>query len=417
MTDYRSRVVDAELRDRLSVMGAVLVDGPKAVGKTFTASRVAETVLRMDVDRAARAALEVQPEQLFTYPTPILFDEWQEAPELWNLVRRAVDDRDEKGLYLLTGSARPRDDARMHSGAGRIGRLRMRPMSLYETGHSSGKISLEALLAGVEPAGVPTELTVPDILERIVTGGWPDLLGASERTARSWLSDYRRNLADVDIPGLGPRRNPGNISRLLAGLGRAVGTPLNLSALEVEVGGAGGPIASETLSNYLDALDRLMLVEPLPAWRPHMRSRTRLRVSPVHHFVDPSLGTAALGVGVKDLLNDLDAAGHHFESLVLRDLRIYSQPLDATLSSWRDSQTGAAVDVVIELPNGRWAAFEVKLGEAAADPAAASLLHFAGKVDTARHGDPLALVVITGGRFAYRRADGVIVVPITALGP
>jgi len=371
----------------------------------------------MDIDRAARAALEVHPDQLFTYPTPILFDEWQEAPELWNLVRRAVDDHREKGLYLLTGSARPRDDARMHSGAGRIGRLRMRPMSLYESGHSSGSISLHALLAGSEPAGAAAELSVPDLMERIVIGGWPDLIDASQRSARIWLADYRRNLAEVDIPGLGTRRNPGNIGRLLAGLGRSVGTPLNRSALEIEAGGSGGPIASETLSNYLDALDRLMLIEPLEAWRPHMRSRTRLRVSPTHHFVDPSLGTAALGVGVNDLLNDLEAAGHHFESLVLRDLRVYTQSLDATLSSWRDSQTGAEVDVVIELPDGRWAAIEVKLGESAADAAAASLLHFASKVDTMRHGEPLALIVITGGRFAYRRPDGVLVVPITALGP
>lgn len=417
MAKYQNRVVDVEIRERLTATGALLIDGPKAVGKTATASRVAETVLRVDVDRAARAALGAHPEQLFAYPTPILFDEWQEAPELWNLVRRAVDDHHEKGLYLLTGSARPRDNARMHSGAGRIGRLRMRPMSLHETGHSSGQVSLEALLGGGEPAAAPSELTVPDLLERIVIGGWPDLLDANERRARIWLSDYRQNLAETDIPGLGPRRNPGNISRLLAGLGRAVGTPLNRSALEVEVGGAAGPIASETLINYLDALDRLMLVEPLPAWRPHLRSRTRLRVSPVHHFVDPSLGTAALGVGAADLLKDLEAAGYHFESLVLRDLRVYSQALGASLSSWRDSRTGAEVDVVLELPNGRWAAFEIKLGEAAADAAATSLLHFANKVDTTRHGEPLALVVITGGRFAHRRPDGVTVVPIGALGP
>jgi predicted AAA+ superfamily ATPase len=410
-------VVDAELRERLSVTGAVLVDGPKAVGKTFSASRVAATVLRIDVDRAVRAALDAHPDQLFTYPTPILFDEWQEAPDLWNLVRRAVDDHAEKGLYMLTGSARPRDDARMHSGAGRIGRVRMRPMSLCETGHSTGAVSLEALLAGAEPTGAPAELTVPDIMERIVIGGWPALLDSSESEARAWLADYRRNLAEIDVPSLGTRRNPGNIDRLLAGLGRAVGTPLDRSSLAADVGGAGGPIASETLGNYLDALDRLMLLEPLPAWRPHLRSRTRLRLSSVHHFVDPSLGTSALGVGVQDLLNDLAAAGVHFESLVARDLRVYSQRLGATLSSWRDSRTGAEVDIVLELPNGRWAAFEIKLGEAAADAAAESMLHFAGKVDTARHGDPLALVVITGGRFIYRRPDGVVVVPITALGP
>jgi len=417
MAKYRSRVVDAELRDRMAVTGAVLVDGPKAVGKTSTAMQMAATVLRVDIDRAARAALEVQPEVLFTYPTPILFDEWQDAPALWNLVRRAVDDHTGKGLYLLTGSARPRDDARMHSGAGRIGRLRMRPMSLYETGHSTGAVSLHNLLDGAEPAGRPAELTIPDLLERIIVGGWPDLVDADERTARTWLADYCRNLAEVDIPGLGSRRNPGNIRRLLASLGRAVGTPLNRAALEAEVGGDGGPVASETLANYLDALDRLMLVEPLPAWRPHMRSRTRLRTSAVHHFVDPSLGTSALGVGSADLQRDLEAAGFHFESLVVRDLRIYSQALGATMSSWRNSRTGSEVDVVLELPNGRWAGIEIKLGESAADAGAAALLRFADQVDTDRHGVPLALVVVTGGRFAYRRPDGVSVVPIGALGP
>lgn len=396
--------------------GAVLIDGPKAVGKTVTASRVANTVLRLDVDPGVRAAIATYPEQLFAYPTPILFDEWQESPVLWDLVRRAVDDHDDQGLYVLAGSSRPRDDARIHSGAGRIGRLRMRTMSLYETGHSSGAISLNALLHGAEPEGRAEQLTVPDILERVTVGGWPGLLGASERASRLWLSDYLLNLAEVDIPGLGPRRNPRNISRLLAGLGRAVGTPLNRSALAAEIGG-NVSLALPTLANYLDALDRLMLWEPLPAWQPHMRSRTRLRVSPVAHFVDPSLGTAALGVGVKDLLTDLEAAGLHFESLVLRDLRIYAQALGATLSYWRDSQSSAEVDVVLELPNGRWAAFEIKLGEAAADQAAAALLHFADKVDTARHGEPLVLVVITGGRFVYKRPDGVAVVPITALGP
>ena len=401
----------------MSITGAVLIDGPKAVGKTSTASQVAQTVLRVDVDRAARAALEAHPEQLFTYPTPILFDEWQETPALWNLVRRAVDDHQEKGLYLLTGSARPRDDARMHSGAGRIGRLRMRPMTLFETGHSSGAVSLAALLHGAEPSGTPARLTVPDILERLVIGGWPGSIAFTERDARDWLADYLRTVAEVDIPALGPRRNPQNISRLFASLARAVGTPLNRSATEVEVGGQAGPIASETLSNYLDALDRLMLVESLPAWQPHLRSRTRLRTSPVHHFVDPALGTAALGLGTRELLADLNAAGYHFESLVLRDLRTYAQALGAAFSSWRDTKTGAEVDAILELPNGRWAAFEFKLGEAAADNAAGSLLHFASKVDTDRHGDPVALVVVTGGRFTYRRPDGVDVVPITALGP
>lgn len=417
MVAYRKRVVDAELNRRMSAMGAMLVDGPKAVGKTATASQLARTVVRIDTDRAVRAALEVHPEQLFTAPTPILFDEWQEQPELWNLVRRSVDDHSDKGLYLLTASARPRDAAPMHSGAGRIGRLRMRPMSLFETGHSSGEVSLAALLQGDDPTGSPADLTVPHIIERMVIGGWPALLEQDEPEARSWMADYLRTVAEIDVPGLGPRKNPGNVMRLLAALGRATGTPTKGTILEDEVGGARGPIATETLSNYLDALDRLMLVEPLPAWRPHMRSRSRLRASAVQHFVDPSIGISALGIGSHELLTDLEGAGLHFESLVLRDLRIYSQALNANLSSWRDSQTGSEIDIVLELPDGSWAAVEVKMGEVAADAAAASLLHFAAKVDTNRHGEPAALIVITAGRFTYRRPDGVLVVPITALGP
>lgn len=401
----------------MGFMGAVLIDGPKAVGKTATASQVARTVFRMEVDRAARAALETYPDQLFASPTPILFDEWQDTPDIWNLVRRAVDDHSEKGLYLLTGSSRPRDNARLHSGAGRIARLRMRPMSLFESGHSTGAVSLAAILDGAEPSGAPAALTIPELIERIVVGGWPETIDLPERAARAWVAAYNRNVVEVDVPALGPRRNPGNLTRLLASLGRAVGTPLRRSAVTIEVGGQNGPIDDKTLTNYLDALDRLMLTEQLPAWQPHMRSRTRLRTTPVHHFVDPSIGIAALGVGTAELLADLEAAGFHFESLGLRDLRVYSQALGATLSSWRDTQLNQEIDAILELPNGRWAGFEFKLGEAQADAAAESLLHMASKVDMAKHGEPAALVVVTGGRFAYRRPDGVLVVPITSLGP
>ncbi len=417
MTSYRPRVVDAELQDLMGFMGAVLIDGPKAVGKTATASQLARTIFRMEVDRAARAALETYPDQLFASPTPILFDEWQDTPDIWNLVRRAVDDHSDKGLYLLTGSSRPRDNARLHSGAGRIARLRMRPMSLFESGHSTGAVSLAAILDGAEPSGAPAPLSIPDLIERIVVGGWPETIDLPERAARAWVAAYNRNVVEVDVPALGPRRNPGNLTRLLASLGRGVGTPLRRSAVTIEVGGQNGPIDDKTLTNYLDALDRLMLTEPLPAWQPHMRSRTRLRTTPVHHFVDPSIGIAALGVGTAELLADLEAAGFHFESLGLRDLRVYSQALGATLSCWRDTQLNQEIDAILELPNGRWAGFEFKLGEAQADAAADSLLHMASKVDKARHGEPAALVVVTGGRFAYRRPDGILVVPITSLGP
>jgi len=330
MNDYRPRVVDAELADKLRVNGAVLIDGPKAVGKTETATQAATTVFRMDVDRVARAALVADPTLLFDNPTPILFDEWQETPEIWNLTRRAVDDHEGKGLYLLTGSSRPRDTARMHSGAGRIGRLRMRPMSLYESGHSSGEVSLAALLNGETVEGAkPLPLSVVELLERVVVGGWPETIDMTESDARAWMGDYLRNVAEVDVPALGPRRNPGNIERLLASLARVVGGTINNAATATEVGGSRGSIDPRTLANYVDALDRLMLLEPLPPWVSHLRSRTRLRTTPVHHFVDPSIAVSALGAGIVELKRDLEAAGFHFESLVLRDLRTYGQALQA----------------------------------------------------------------------------------------
>ena len=282
----------------------------------------------------------------------------------------------------------------------------------------SGEVSLAELLDGrVISGGKPASLTVPEIIERIVVGGWPETISMTESRARAWLAGYIRNVAEVDVPALGPRRNPGNITRLLASLSRVVGGTLNRSATAIEVGGSNGPIDDRTLGNYLAALERLMLVESLPAWQSHMRSRTRLRTTPVHHFVDPSLGPAALGAGSAELLRDLEATGFHFESLVIRDLRVYSQALGVSLSSWRDTQLNKEIDAVLELPNGRWAGVEVKLGEGAADDAAEALLYMASKVDTEKHGEPVALIVVTGGRYSYRRPDGVTVVPITALGP
>ena len=416
MPTYLPRVADRELAGRLGAMGAVLIDGPKACGKTATAAQVAATTFRFDEDVNARAAVTLNPDALFAQPTPILFDEWQVEPAIWNRVRRQVDDRAERGLFILTGSATPRDDSTRHSGAGRIGTIRLRPMSLFESGHSTGQVSVAALLEGEAQSGTAAELSVPDLMERVVIGGWPGLIGVAEREARAWLRDYIQHLCEVDVPAMGPHRNPQNIRRLLGSLARSVGQPTKLTELEKDVGGDRGPIASETLHNYLDALDRLMLTDANEAWRPHMRSRTRLRSAPVRYFVDPSLGPAALGIGSSQLLADLNGAGFHFEAMAMRDLRVYSQPLGGVIESWRDAN-GREVDAVVTLPGGRWAAFEVKLNPLDADVAAASLLRFASSVDTARHGEPAALGVITSTGYAGRRPDGVHVIPITAHGP
>lgn len=409
-------MADRELADRLAAMGAVLIEGPKACGKTATASQVAHTTFRLDEDANARSAVTLNPNALFEQQTPILFDEWQVEPAIWNRVRRQVDDRDGRGLFILTGSATPRDDSNRHSGAGRIGTVRMRPMSLFESGHSNGDVSLAALLDGDATTGQDTGMTVSDLAERIVIGGWPGLIGATEREAHAWLADYLRHVVEVDVPALGPRRNPRNLRRLLESLARSPGHPAKLVELTKDVGGDRGPIASETLHAYLDALDRLMLTDNSEAWRPHMRSRTKLRTAPVRYFIDPSIGPAALGIGSTELLADLAAFGFHFEALAVRDLRVYAQPLYGTVDSWRDAN-GREVDAVVTLPGGRWAAFEVKLNPTAVDEAAVSLLRFATSVDTTKHGRPAVLGVITIAGYAGRRPDGVHVVPITTLGP
>jgi len=419
MIEYVARVVDAELDERLSSSGAVLIEGPKGCGKTETASQRAVSVVRFDTNAATRAQVGLDPDGLFDEPTPILFDEWQRVPEIWDHVRRHVDDLRRRGLYILTGSATPTDARELHSGAGRISTLPMRPMSLFESGHSTGEVSLAALLRGEDQRARLTKVTVPELMERIVIGGWPALLGEDERFARRWLADYLRQIVEVDIPSLGTtRRAPDRLRRTLASLGRGVGQPIKLTELGADIAGNDRQPAKETVSAYLDALDRLKLTENSPSWRPHMRSRTRLREAPVRYFVDPSLGPAALGVGSKDLLADLNAAGFHFEALALRDLRVYAQPLDGTISTWREVHGRKEVDAIVETPNG-WAAFEVKLtgDQAVIDGAAQGLLDFAAEIDTDRHGHPAALVVVTATGGGGKRTDGVHVVPITVLGP
>jgi predicted AAA+ superfamily ATPase len=420
MYDYRARVVDAELSERLTSIGAVLIDGPKGCGKTETALQQAKSSVRFDTDPNARALLGLNPDELFDQETPILFDEWQRAPEIWDQVRRHVDDLRRRGLYILTGSATPRYERELHSGAGRIGTLRMRPMSLFESGHSTGEVSLAALLRGEDQKAKRTAMTVPGLMERIVIGGWPALLDQSERSARGWLVDYLAQIVDIDIPELGTgKRTPDRLRRALASLGRSVGTAIKVTALGADIAGDDHRApAKETVNSYLDALDRLKLTENSPAWKPHMRSRTELREAPVRYFVDPSLGTAALKVGSRDLLADLEAAGFHFEAMAVRDIRTYAQPLGGAVYSWRESHGRKEVDAIVDTPDG-WAAFEVKLtgDQDVIDRAARGLLDFAADVDTSKHGSPSALVVMTATGGGGKRADGVHVVPISALGP
>lgn len=414
---YRPRVVDPELADRLDSIGAVLLEGPKACGKTETARQVAATSFRLDIDPAARHAAGMAPGLLLDAAPPVLLDEWQLEPRLWDQVRRAVDDRSPaKGLFVLTGSATPAQDVNRHSGAGRIATIAMRPMSLLESGRSTGAVSLADVMAGQDVAALDPGLTVPDLIDAICVGGWPALLDATPAQAAIWLGDYLTQIVQVDVQALGSRRNPDNVRRLFASLARNVGTDVKVAALARDVGGQEGPIARETTDAYLAALTRLRLIEDSPAWAPHMRSATPLRAAATRYLVDPSLAVAALAQGPTQLLADLNATGFLFENLVVRDLRIYSQRHGGRVQSWRDAN-GHEVDVVLSVADGRWAAFEVKLNPDDVDLAASSLLRFAAKVDQSKVGAPTALGVITSTGLAHRRTDGVLVLPIGALGP
>ncbi len=414
---YHQRVVDSELTDRLSSTGAVVIEGPKACGKTTTARQVAASEVLLDVDANARQAIAVEPTLVLGGATPRLIDEWQLEPTIWNHIRRAVDDRREPGQFILTGSAVPADDITRHTGAARLTRLRMRPMSLYETGHSTGSVSLQGLLTGEVPRSPDPGLTVTDLTRRIAVGGWPSHLDLPVDQALRAARDYLEEIRRVDVGRVeGKHRDPEKVGRLLRSLARNVATQAAITTLAANAGGADGALDDETAKDYLTALERLMIVEDQPAWAPHLRSKSTLRRTPKRHFVDPSLAVAALRATPDRLLKDLNLLEFLFESLVIRDLRIHAQAADATVLHYRDN-TGLEVDAIVETADGRWAAFEVKLGPGLVEEGAASLLRFADRVDTTKIGTPKVLAVIVGAGYGYLREDGVAVIPVGALGP
>lgn len=414
---YRPRIVDRELEQRLAATGAVVIEGPRACGKTATARNICASEALLDTDDNMREAVTVNPVLALDGETPRLIDEWQVAPAIWNHVRRAVDDRGKPGQFILTGSAVPADDATRHSGAGRITRLRMRPMSLFELGKSSGVVSLARLLAGQPIDGVRSETTIPELAAESAVGGWPGLREVEVSQALRALRGYVEEVRRVDVSRVDEkRRDPNRVGRLLASLARNVATQAAATTLARDAGGADGALDDDTVREYLDALDRLMVIENQPAWAPHLRSTHTPRRAPKRHFVDPSLAVAALNATPEQILEDIRLFGLIFESLVVRDLRIYAQAADASVFHYRDS-SGLEVDAILEGLDGRWAAFEVKLDSSRVDEAAANLLKFAAKVDSSASGEPAALAVIIGTGYGFVREDGVQVIPIGALGP
>lgn len=399
-------------------MGAVVLEGPKACGKTFSARQVAASEVLFDVDEAARAAAAIDPSFVLDGATPRLLDEWQLAPNLWNHVRRRVDERAETGQFILSGSAVPVDDPLRHTGAGRISRIQMRPMTLFESGHSTGAISLADVLDGGSARSPQTELGIDDLAERIAVGGWPGFQRLSAGDAVRAVASYLDEIRVADMSRLDDkRRDPARVGKLLRSLARNVGTAAAVTKLMADSGDADRPLSRDSVDDYLSALERLKIIEDQPAWAPHLRSRWQIRTTPHRHFVDPSLAVAALGASPSRLLKDLNFLGLVFESLVLRDVRVYAQAADASVYYYRDN-SGLEVDAVVQARDGRWAAFEIKLGgQRLVDEGAANLLRFARQIDMRKTGPQACLAVIVANGYGYVRDDGVAVIPVGALGP
>ena len=423
MKKYLPRIADKLLEERLDAKGAVLIEGPKWCGKTTTAKQKAKSFISMDqpdMTRQYQQMAELSPSTLLEGETPRLIDEWQIAPNLWNAVRYEVDNRDEFGQFILTGSAVPKEfDDSMHTGTGRISRLLMRPMSLYESSDSSGEISLRDLFKGENISAID-ETSLKEIAFFICRGGWPKAIGLDEKPALFQAIDYFDAVVSTDISRVDSvKRDKEKAKRLLKSYARHVGTQSSLETIRQDMlANQSDTFDQGTLYSYLDALRKIFLIEDSPAWNPNLRSKISIRTTDTRYFSDPSIATASLGIGPKDLLDDLNTMGFLFENLCIRDLRIYTDYLDGTVYHYRD-RYGLECDAVIHLRNGAYGLVEIKLGgDNLIEEGAETLKDLASKIDTNNMPNPSFMMVLCAkAPFAYKREDGVYVIPITALRP
>jgi len=414
---YKNRITDTELQRKLQAAGAVLIRGAKACGKTESAKQFAKSLLEVDTDPQVPLLMDTSPNRLLHGNPPRLIDEWQEQPKLWNLIRHEVDKRALPAQFILTGSANPDENAKKHSGAGRFTTLDMRTMSWQELGQSSGKISLRALLEGgrVDIYDEATDLEF--IIEKMITGGFPGLINKSLTQATDINRAYIVLLAEADMSRVSNvKRDPAKVLNLLRSLARNTATTVETVSIETDIFEKERvTISRPTIYDYLDALERLMIVENQPAWNTHLRSSALLRKAPKRHFTDVSLAVAALGANKKSLLSDLKFTGFLFESLATHELRVYAQANDAKVFHYRDSSS-LEVDAIVQKYSGEYAAFEIKLGTGQIDVAAANLTKFAAVIDTTKTQAPQSLNIITGTGISYTRADGINVISLASLG-
>ena len=421
MTDYRQRIVDSLLDRKLRSKGAVLIEGPKWCGKTTTAKQLSNSVIRLDEPEIKKDYLlmaELEPKRILDGKTPRLIDEWQVAPTLWDAIRHRVDDVKGYGQFILTGSSVPADMSKViHSGTGRFAWIRMRPMTLFESGDSTGEVSLKNLFESNSISGA-SEMDIEKLSFLTCRGGWPETVDMDKDVALEPATDYvegvmRRDINLVD----GIPKDYQRVKALMRSYARNQGEQISFSKISADISvNETSTVSDDTISTYVSALKKLFVVEDLPAWNPNLRSKAAIRTSDTRYFVDPSIAVASLGIGPGDLIRDTDTFGFFFETLVIRDLRVYAQSIDGEVYRYHDNRDNEC-DAVIHLRNGRYALIEIKLGgEKLISEGVTSLNSVLRNIDVEKMGKPSFMAIIVGiGRYAYRREDGIYIVPIGCL--
>ena len=420
--EYKPRIADKMLAKKLASKGAILIEGPKWCGKTTTAEQQAKSILYMDNPASLETNLqmaEIEPSVLLDGDTPRLIDEWQLAPKIWDAIRFEVDHRHEVGQFVLTGSAVPVEEEDMHhSGTGRFSWLTMRPMSLYESGESNGKVSLKELFASPDKILAVNKLKIDDLAYLICRGGWPFACGLEAEAALSQAFDYVDAVIKKDISRVdGVNRNSTTARLLLRSYARNQGSQATIGTIVADMAtNDENEISVKTAGGYMEALRKIFVIEDSEAWNPNLRSKTAVRTANTRYFIDSSIGTAVLGLGPNDLLKDLNTMGLFFETLCVRDLRVFADALDGEVYHFRD-RSGLECDAVVHLRNGKYGLVEIKLGgDRLINEGAENLQKLAEKINTDKMNEPSFMMVLVGtGDYAYRRTDGVYVVPIGCL--
>lgn len=415
---YLSRIIDSEIPELMEIMGAVLIEGCKWCGKTITASNYVKSIIELENLNRKQEYDQIKntkPSLFLNGEKPRMFDEWQMYPVVWDAIRTDVDHSGKKGEYILTGSAKPSEGETMHTGTGRISRVLMRPMSLFESQESTGEVSFIDIFDGKDISGV-SKLSLEDIASIIVRGGWPAAIKVKSDAKYRFAKEYVKSLIHEEVKKIDRvERNPEKMQNVLRSLARNISTTVSSSTIEEDVkNNFDDNISRPTLTDYLNTLEKLFVIENVNATNLNFHSKYAIRTKPKKYFVDPSIAAAVLEIKPNDLLNDLNTFGFLFEDLCMRDLKIYTQSYGGDITFYRDEKD-FEVDAILRTSSGKWGAIEIKLGAGHIEEAASNLLKFKQKVDTEKCGEPNFLMVLTGANYSYRRDDGVYVVSIGTL--